>query len=204
MILIIGETGERLTVQNWYAADCYQLTNIEFTDGTVWTKADINARSPILRGTNGNNEITGTPSSDTIYAGAGDDTIYAGTGDDTIIGGAGQDYLQGDDGHDIYVWSLGDGNDTIDDYSYNKLYGNDTGVLSVGAEVDPLLIELTRNSNNLVCEFTQTGEFITVQNWYSADYYQLTSMNFANGTTWTRADINAIASKTLSPFSTNQ
>jgi hypothetical protein len=46
----------------------------------------------------------------------------------------------------------------------------------------------------MVCAFEQTGEFITVQNWYSSDYYQLTSMNFANGTMWTRADINAMAS----------
>jgi Ca2+-binding RTX toxin-like protein len=139
-----------------------------------------------------------------LFGTDGNDTISAFSGQNNIlVGGAGDDLLTGNDGNDVYVWSLGDGNDTINDYSYNKQYYGDTGVLSIGAEVDPTLIELTRSANNLVCEFTQTGEFITVQNWYSADYYQLMSMNFANGTTWTRANINDIASGTLAPFSTN-
>jgi Ca2+-binding RTX toxin-like protein len=185
-VFIIGETGERVAVQNWYSNGDAQLSQVEFADGTVWTRAQINAMSPVIRGTDGDDSLTG----------------YAGQ-NNILIGGTGNDLLTGNNGHDIYVWTLGDGNDTIDDYSYNKRYGNDTGVLSVGAEVDPTLIELTRNTDNLVCEFTQTGELVTFQNWYSADYYQLTSINFANGTTWTRANINAIASGTLSPFSTN-
>jgi Ca2+-binding RTX toxin-like protein len=185
LVLIIGESGERLTVQNWYSATYYQLTRIEFADGTIWTAADINAKSVVLRGTDEGETIQGFSAGDKIYGHGGDDLLV------------------GNDGHDIYVWSLGDGNDTIDDYSYNKHYYGETGVLNIGAEVDPTLIELTRSSNDLVCTFDQTGESITVQNWYSADYYQLTSMNFANGTTWSRANINAIASGTLSPFSTN-
>jgi Ca2+-binding RTX toxin-like protein len=185
LILIIAESGERLTVKDWYAASYYQLTRIEFEDGTVWTAADVNAKPFVLRGTDDG------------------ETIQGFSGSDVIHGHGGSDLIAGNDGHDVYIWKLGDGNDVIDDYSYNKRYYGDTGILNIGAEVDPTLIELTRNNNDLVCTFGQTGEFVTVQNWYSADYYQLTSMNFANGTTWTRANINAIADGTLAPFSTN-
>ncbi|MDR1508370.1 MAG: hypothetical protein LBS53_01880, partial [Synergistaceae bacterium] len=186
LLFIINSTGETLTLKDWYLGADYQLTRIEFADGTIWSRANLNAATLVLRGTDGDDTLSG----------------YSGQ-NNILIGGEGDDLLTSNNGNDIYVWALGDGNDTIDDYSYNKRYYGETGILNVGAEVDPTLIALTRNNNDLVCEFSQTGEFITVQNWYSADYYQLTSMNFANGTTWTRADINAIASGTLSPFSTN-
>jgi hypothetical protein len=185
LILIIAETGERLTVENWYCGADYQITRVEFANGTIWTDAYLNSQSPVLRGTDGNDSMNGFNGQNNI-----------------LIGGKGNDVITGKDGNDIYVWNLGDGNDVIDDYSYNKRYHGDTGILNIGAEVDPTLIALSRSSNDLVCEFTQTNESVTIQNWYSADYCQLTSMNFANGTTWTRANINAIASGTLSPFST--
>jgi Ca2+-binding RTX toxin-like protein len=59
-----------------------------------------------------------------INAGAGDDTVTGTTagdrilgleGDDRLIGGKGADDLQGGGGNDTYVYSLGDGTDTISD-----------------------------------------------------------------------------------------
>jgi Ca2+-binding RTX toxin-like protein len=201
-VFIIGESGERITVQNWYTAAYYQLTRIEFEDGTVWTAADVNAMSPVMRGTDGGGAINGTASGDVINGGDGADIIKAGAGNDVIAGGEGDDALQGDDGNDVYVWNLGDGNDTINDDSYNKRYRNDTGVLKMGGGASPENVELTRVGNDAVFIIGESGERITVQNWYTAAYYQLTRIEFEDGTVWTRDDANAIASGVVAPFST--
>jgi hypothetical protein len=200
----LSETGKTYSLELWGYGGDDTITGgnaddyITGGDGVDYLYGGTG--NDIIFGDQGADHVEGGNGDDILFGGAQNDTLKGGAGNDILVGGAGADYLEGGQGSDVYVWNFGDGNDTIDDYSYNKYYG-DTGVLSVGADVDPTLIELTRSANNLVCEFSQTGEYITVQNWYSADYYQLTSMNFANGTTWTRADINAIASGTLSPFS---
>ena len=62
--------------------------------------------------------VTHKPYEDSsIDGGAGDDTIIGGYGSDTIIGGKGNDSLAGNDGADIFIYNLGDGNDTITDYA---------------------------------------------------------------------------------------
>jgi len=92
----------------------------------------------------GSGEIHSGGGNDTISSGSGHDVIYGGDGDDTIFGGAGSDILYGGDGddylhtgggygHDVleggrgddtlagshrsstYVYTYGDGNDTIRD-----------------------------------------------------------------------------------------
>ena len=79
LILIIGETGERLTIQGWYISGDYQLEKIVFGNGTVWTKADINAMRPVFHVTDEEGEtITGTASGDIIYGGNGNDALYCG------------------------------------------------------------------------------------------------------------------------------
>src|SRR6185369_16887734 len=54
---------------------------------------------------------------------AGNDVLNAGASDDTLIGGAGNDTLKGDIGNDTYVFSRGDGADTVFDY-YTYTYSS--------------------------------------------------------------------------------
>ena len=194
LVLIISETGERVTVKDWYSSADYQLTRIEFADGTTWTQADINAMSPVIRGTDGDDVITATSSNDTVIAGDGDDTVYGGAGNDIIAGGAGNDYLRGDDGNDVYVWNPGDGNDTINDHRTHMVdwYG-ETGALKIGEGVDPAKVEITRSGNNLILIISETEERVTVENWYSHADYQLTGVEFADGTVWTAAYLNSLS-----------
>ncbi|MDR3279303.1 MAG: hypothetical protein LBT23_02220, partial [Synergistaceae bacterium] len=184
IILIISETGESLTIQNWYSGSDYQLTKIEFADGTVWSRAQINAMTPVLRGSDGNDTLTGFNGQNNI-----------------LVGGLGDDYITGGTGNDIYVWALGDGSDTVNDHRSSKDYYGETGILKITGEVDPTKIELTRDVNNLILIISETGERLTVANWYASTDYQLNNIEFADGTTWSRADANAIASGTLAPFS---
>ena len=64
------------------------------------------ADNDTLYGDEGNDQLAGNDSTDTLVGGAGHDVLEGGTGNDTLIGGTGQD---------TYLFSLGDGQDTITD-----------------------------------------------------------------------------------------
>ena len=76
----------------------------------------------LIQGREGNDEIYGGGGWDTLYGGAdndklygerGVDTIYGGAGTDTLEGGVHDDILDGGAGADTYVFTSGDGADTI-------------------------------------------------------------------------------------------
>jgi Ca2+-binding RTX toxin-like protein len=102
-------------------------------------------------GTNGNDNITGTSTSDNIFGLDGNDTLSGLGGSDNIYGGNGNDSLNGGDGDDYFTNDAG--NDTINggsgidhyhaDYSsassgltmtYNTTTGS--GTITVGTETD--------------------------------------------------------------------
>jgi Ca2+-binding RTX toxin-like protein len=114
----------------------------------------------VLQGGEGNDYLSGDQGDDVLQGGEGNDTMYGGYGDDTlrgdegndiiwgdygnatsedgddiIYGGAGNDYLYGEGGNDIYVWNIGDGNDTIYD-TVSDL--NDRIVLGDGITADDI------------------------------------------------------------------
>ncbi|WP_417544871.1 calcium-binding protein [Marinobacter sp.] len=139
----------------------------------------------ILTGDAGNDQLYGQDGNDVLNGGDGRDHLYGGTGNDTLRGGAGaNDYLAGDAGSDTYLFELGDGNTTINNY--------DTGaerndVLRFLGGVDPSDVKATRSSSNLLLTVLSTGEVITVQSYFNNDGvggYALDAIEFADGTLW--------------------
>ena len=70
-----------------------------------------------LNGKGGNDWITGDEGEDRIWGDYGDDVIYGGLGDDVLTG----DNHSGATGNDIFVLNIGEGTDTITDFTQ----GND-------------------------------------------------------------------------------
>lgn len=68
-----------------------------------------------LNGGIGNDSIHGGNGNDTLWGESGNDRLNGGDGDDVLFGGQGTDYLVGGKGADTYVFSLGEGKDTIID-----------------------------------------------------------------------------------------
>lgn len=68
-----------------------------------------------LNGGLGNDSVHGGNGNDTLWGESGDDYLNGGDGDDVLFGGQGTDYLVGGKGADTYVFSLGEGKDTITD-----------------------------------------------------------------------------------------
>ena len=99
----------------------------------------------------------------------------------------GDDYLEGGRGDDTYVWTPGDGNDTLYDY-----YGKN--VLKIGAGVDPTKVKASRDGRNLYLTLPETGERLTLKDWYYGAAYRLSEIRFADGTVWSTQDVEDIAS----------
>ena len=128
-----------------------QIEELHFADGSKVMLTDI----PLtLHQTDKDDKISLTDNGDTVYAAGGNDTVNGGAGNDTIYGEAGNDTLYGDDGNDIisggqgddrlvggngddsYLWNLGDGLDTIEEYA-----GRDKIVFGAGITFDDLSFE---------------------------------------------------------------
>ncbi len=67
----------------------------------------------VIQGGGGNDTITVGNGNDLIIGGSGNDTINAGGGSDFIVGGAGDDAIFGGSGNDLFVYTVGDGVDTV-------------------------------------------------------------------------------------------
>ena len=135
-----------------------------------------------------------------LYGGLGDDWLYGGSGDDTLSGHQGNDTLQGGWGNDVYVFSAGDGKDTIIET------GGSADTLRFGPSIRPGDIKLVRYyewgySGNLLedslrlvllnADGSETQDYVHLKNYFASedDSQRVDLIEFSGGTTWTYADI---------------
>ncbi|MBB1520845.1 calcium-binding protein [Aquipseudomonas guryensis] len=127
---------------------------------------------------------------DVLLGGAGQDTLWGGGGNDTLEGGIGDDMLTGDAGSDVYRFSRGWGQDTIE--NYNSSAGDIdliefTGILSSQ-------IEIVRYGYSLLLTLKGTTDIVTVSDYFmneAASNYSL-QIRFADGEMWTVDDIKEL------------
>lgn len=95
-------------------------------------------------GTNANNTLNGTASSDFVYGLGGDDTLYGRSGNDELHGGTGDDELHGGRGSDTAVFStaedveaslLGSGYGYSLDLGFDHLYGIENLITGSGNDI---------------------------------------------------------------------
>jgi Ca2+-binding RTX toxin-like protein len=213
-------SGESITVANFFDNSDATLTtkiDIVFADNTVWNADFIRelAYTPsdnndLLIGTSGADSINGLAGDDEIIGEAGDDVLEGGLGNDNILGGEGRDTLTGGLGNDTlsgqgeggntYLYSLGDGSDTITasaasisnrdqlvfdntittaDVNLRFSYGGNTG-----SRLDLLINVLPTNETIRVNNISQTNH---------SDFLGSINIVFADGTVWEPADIKTIA-----------
>lgn len=117
-----------------------------------------------LDGDRGNDRLEGWYGHDLLFGGAGNDTLFGGNGNDTLFGGAGRDTLVGDEGNDVLTG--GAGRDTF--YFRGPFIGNDR-ITDFEAGIDRIVIDpeykavsLTRNGADVLIGFP--GKQVRVQN----------------------------------------
>ncbi|GFE49041.1 hypothetical protein So717_07940 [Roseobacter cerasinus] len=196
MQLTVGSSGEVLTFTHqyyYYDTRGYGIEMIEFSDGVIWAKDEIEAQTRTY-GTDGNQSaILNTFARDNIYALDGNDTFGGGDGDDVLVGGLGNDNINGGGGNDTYVWSLGDGNDTIYD-SATSLTDVDKLTLTDVASTDVTLIRPNDSSYGMQLTVGSSGEVLTFTYqyyFYDTRGYGIEMIEFADGVTWTKDEIEA-------------
>ncbi len=114
-------------------SDYYHVESLLLDGGTV---IDLLNDLP-FEGTSGTDYLYGTNASDSLYGLEGNDTLTGNAGDDTLVGGLGNDTLKGGAGDDTYIWSIGDGNETLMETS-----GVDKIVFGAGITEDDLSFSL--------------------------------------------------------------
>lgn len=122
------------------------------TGGMVFNGAGELDAKLIVRGTQNDDEITGSSQNDTLEGNDGDDIVIGGLGHDSISGGAGNDDLTGGIGKDTI--SGGDGDDVI----YAGLGGD---VLSGGAGADKFIYNSNTESYESTDQFDTISDFET-------------------------------------------
>lgn len=162
------------------AQAAHQIEQFKWADGTTKTWAQVAAAIIDAAGTSGNDTIIGTH------------------GNDTIRGRGGNDTLKGGNSSDTYIFNLGDGADTIDDYAGNILAGNEDTV-SFGAGIAPEDIQIQRSgANDVILKVAGTTDQVTIKGQFdyttlNIRFNEIEHIAFANGASWSTADLRAKA-----------
>ena len=172
---------DQITVKNYFRdyygidqANDYAIERIEFTDSkAVLTAKDIIAQARIRHGTAKDDHIGG----------------LADNGNDTIIGGKGNDYLQGGHGNDTYIFSKGDGKDTI--YDEDSTKGN-LDTIRFGAGIKPADLIFKYVNNNLQISQHGSTDSVTVNSWQYGKSYQIENVRTANGSMITNTQVDKL------------
>ncbi|MBY3425447.1 hypothetical protein HFN86_35625 [Rhizobium laguerreae] len=173
-IYVLGTSDVITLDEQWYDDQAYWgFEKIEFADGTSWNRETIMA-------------IQEGP----IYNGPGNGTVQGTDGDDIIDCGPGDDRLEGGAGTDIYVYSLGDGTDYINDEA-SEAEAIDTLRFT---DLNAADISAFRKGVNLEITILATGDVITIdEQWINPSaYWGFEKIEFADGNFWDRSIIMAI------------
>lgn len=206
--IALAGSSDRLDITYWFNATTQSNTvnRFEFSDGTVWGLSDIIQRISFA-GTAGADNLTGLDSADAISGLDGADSLLGGGGDDTLLGGAGNDTIEGGSGNDDLTGGVGNdslvGGDGIDRFIFSSGFGSDVVsfeagdrvVFASGIQPHQILVtgdnEFTPGSEgNLYLSVLGTGDKVTLSHWFSAALVPV-SVEFADGTIWTRSDLLA-------------
>lgn len=103
LLIAFPGTGDQVIIRNALTAS--YLPELEFSDGTVWSPADLLQRYVTDQTTDGNDIVEGTGNADVIIGGFGDDQIRGGAGDDSykFVRGDGRDVIADSAGIDTLV-----------------------------------------------------------------------------------------------------
>ncbi|MBU1287914.1 MAG: hypothetical protein KJ871_09340 [Alphaproteobacteria bacterium] len=157
-----------------------QIEIFEWADGTIRNWSDL--RQPIID----------------AAATSGDDVIYGSHVNDTFSSSYGNDRLEGGNGSDTYIYVSGTGDDTIFDYASNILASdNDRLVFSDLNSSDIVLSRQGTSGNDLVLRHAASSSSITIEGqfWYTTlniHFYEIETIEFADGETWSTADTRLV------------
>jgi Ca2+-binding RTX toxin-like protein len=154
-----------------------------FTPET-FVEFDITATAELAGGESAYNyALSGDPYLNLVSGSSGDDTLTGTVGADRMDGLAGNDTLYGLAGDDEYIFGVGAGQDTIEDYDAGT--NVDTIRLSGVLPWDVVMSKYSQDPDDLLITFN-TWDFLVVKNYFQADSedYRIERIEFDNGMVW--------------------
>ncbi len=149
------------------------IEQILFHDGTILSKEDIYQESKEILGTDESEHLKGFQT------------------DDILNGKKGDDVLEGHIGSDTYVFAKGDGEDTI--IEVDTVENNSIDTILLKEDIQENDVRIKRKGYHLVVEVigeeNQLFNRIIVQNHFANPYGTIEQIRFANGTVWTKEEI---------------
>ncbi|WP_422365617.1 calcium-binding protein [Pelagibius sp.] len=176
----------------------FGVEEIVFADGAIWDQSQLAHVGYAQAMTAGDDYIFGIQQNDTINGGEGNDSLYGWLGADSLIGGAGNDYLEGSWHADTYVYNLGDGDDTIYEYSSSTQYSRHLGdKLILGSDFAPrdaMFAKGEVDALDVTITFGDSPGSILLDNQLGDSRYGLETIELNDGTIWTKAQIAGMVS----------
>ncbi|WKT60104.1 calcium-binding protein [Microbulbifer thermotolerans] len=176
LVLQVSGGSDQVTLRDFFKGGDHAIDRIEFSSGEMLTADDIfgafglsnpdPVESPDYQGLPDERSFgtvtIGGAGDEVVLASSDADFIDAGAGSDQLYGNHGDDYLIGGEGDDTYHFAIGDGVDTINNFS--NLAGNDELQLSDG--IDESELWFYRDGDDLVADLLGTQDQVRVQDWY--------------------------------------
>ncbi|MEL6207060.1 MAG: calcium-binding protein, partial [Pseudomonadota bacterium] len=165
ILVTFGGLAGSVTLQDNFDTGRSGLVDlIEFSDGTIWDRAEIERRAVDGQNTSGDDTIVGTRNAETFERSVGNDT------------------LDGRRGADRYLFGAGDGQDTIQD---TGIGGRDRIVLVDATSPFVLVNASSSDPTDLVLRVAGRSDTITVEGQFTSDISRVVEvLEFADGTTW--------------------
>jgi Ca2+-binding RTX toxin-like protein len=199
-----NELSDVITLKNWFNTN-NRIEYFTFANGITFDANEIIA----LQGITEYDDHIKVGESMTINTLGGNDIVEGSIGNDAITGGKGNDILNGAGGNDTYIYSRGDGTDTIYDnnvYRYSSYYsytidgGKDTLKFGEGIAKEDLIFKLSSTNNDLVIILKQEGvehylstDKIIIKEWKNR-YNRIETIEFYDGMIMNETDIINYAS----------
>lgn len=119
-----------------------------------------NAGDDLLYGDEGADHLYGNEGNDILYGGAGDDGLDGSGGDDILVGHQGNDSLSGGEGSDTYIFSRGDGMDSI-------VEQQGSNIVKLGYRHTEVILKV--DEYDLTLDMYNSNDSIRVYSYYSYD-----------------------------------
>ncbi len=171
LIVTLASTGDSLRVVDQFGFGFLRIDSFEFEDGSSWDQEDIAGLILYSAATSGDDVIEGYFDRD-----------------DELAGGAGDDLLRGSEGNDTYYWRPGDGNDVIEEQTFN-INAPNVDRLVLGQGITPDSLALSRDGADVTMTNSETGETLTILNQFGFGFLRIETIEFADGTVWTADDL---------------
>ncbi|WP_270504047.1 calcium-binding protein [Kluyvera ascorbata] len=213
LIIAFRGSTDSVTVEEYFGTKRGLLVSVDFADGTTWTQSDVHALARTGTGEaqllyadesgseihagGGDDKLYGSDNNDDLYGDSGDDVLRGYTGNDVLAGGTGNDVLDGGLGEDTYLFNLGDGQDVIDDSSYNP--ETDTLRFGEGLRMEDAVVQ--RSGDDLIIGFRDSADRVTIHDYFDAKSPSIEHIIFVDGTTW---DISSIQNLLLKSAGTDE